>query len=106
MEMVFDATDPDQDYFQYIIVYDCLLRSQRNTEVNEKMQNKKTKQHLKNQAALDLLLKYKEFFCHYILYNTENVSSLLNSKDILDDVSYGKSPIQRNSHDCALYAYA
>jgi hypothetical protein len=106
MEMVFDATDPDQDYFQYIIVYDSLLRSQRNTELNEKMQNKKTKQHLKNQAALDLLLKYKEFFCHYILYNTENVSSLLNSKDILDDVSYGKSPIQRNSHDCALYAYA
>ena len=99
LDFIFDATDPDGDYFQYITCYDSLLRSKRNTP-------KGKKKIVTNKAANDILLKYKEFFCHYVLYNTENVNNIMSSNDILDAMSYGCCPIQDNGYDCALYAFA
>lgn len=91
IDMILDATSIDGYYYGVVGIYDSLVRSKRNNK------------QLINDAASDLLLKYEEFFKHYILYDMEIDKENCN---ILDNVAYGKCPIQQNSYDCGLFAYA
>ncbi len=102
LEMIVDGTDKEGDFFQYISIYDNLLRRERN---NNKNNQKKKK--LKNYLALDLLKKYQTFFYNYVFY--DKAETLLNSKykdSIFDEVTYVESPILENTYDCGLYAFS
>ena len=79
--MLFDGADSDGDYFQYITVYDSLLRRERN---NAKTNTKKKP--LKNDTALQLLKKYQMFCYNYILHDKEE-SLLSKFKDSIFNVT-------------------
>jgi hypothetical protein len=97
ISMIFDATDVQDDFFQYITIYDSLKRSYRN-ERNKNM--------VHNLQALDLLKKYQLFFANYLFYDTEYKNLLINNPNLITKhVSYDRCPIQQNSYDCSLFAY-
>ena len=96
LEMVFDATDVEGNFFQWVKVYDSLKRSGR---------NKKRVIQLDNTTVRNLLKKYQEFFIKNILYGTDHKEVLNDPEYILQDLSYHECPIQENSYDCALFAY-
>ena len=100
LEMIFDGADSDGDFFQYITVYDSLLRRERN---NAKTNIKKKP--LKNDTALQLLKKYQTFCYNYILHDKEE-SLLSKFKDsIFNEVTYVESPMIKVPYDSGLFAF-
>ncbi len=100
IDMIFDATDSEGDFFQSITVYDNLLRRER---INEN--SKKPKKKLRNDSAIKLLKKYQTFFYNYILYD-KSEDILLNYKNaIYEDICYVECPLVENKYDSGLYAY-
>ena len=93
--MIFDPTDREEDYFQYIKVYDSMFRAYRNGRFVQ----------LPNTLVTNLLLKFQKFVLNYILYDTDNPDVLSDPKLVLRDVTYHQCPRPSNEYDTALYAY-
>ncbi len=101
LDMIFHGGDTDGDFFQYITVYDNLLRRERN---NKKANTQKKK--LRNEYALQLLKKYQTFFYNYVLHEKEELLLLNYKEKIFNEVTYVESPVLENPYDCGLYAFA
>lgn len=96
IDMNFDATDVDGDYFQMVTIYDNLVRSDR----------KRGNQQLKNTFAISLFKKIIEFFFNYVIFDAPQKLDKTYHKQLLDDIRYAKCPIPQNKYDCSLYAFS
>jgi hypothetical protein len=95
IDMTFDATDADGDYFQNITVYDSLVRSDRNRGAQ-----------LKNSFAISLFKKIQDFFYNYIIFDVHSDIKENYKQQVLKEIGYAKCPIPQNKYDSSLFAIA
>ena len=94
IEMNFDATDADSDFFQNVTIYDSLVRSDRRLGSKP----------LKNTYAVELFKKVQEFFYNYVIFDVSEQSRDKYKTQVLEEIRYAKCPIPQNSYDSSLYA--
>ncbi len=93
--MIFNATDQEDDFFQYIKVYDSRYFVCRDGRIIQKA----------NPKVTSLLHKFQNFVANYILYDHDNQEVVNNQNSIMRDVTYHTCPrpIIDCQFDCSLF---